>query len=324
MDDALREYARLVEWFGTPDGVRGAYLAYHSSYGGIWPDSYADPAARWALATATATDTAQGLAECHPIWCDPPMVDLVAAAADSHPPEPFQPDHLLAPDGIVLFAKPLPAIWRDAETGDEDLNWLAAVSWATGRSTTGEPVFSVVAWRRHTGVVHHADPDLAVYYPGLRAESYAVGRFGAVPPDHGGPAGPHRILQTFTALCRTRVIREDTHTGSKAARQRAARAGLTDPAIRRVYLRRPEHGQAELDAARAARRGEPTRGHWVRGHWKRQWFGSINEHRMIWIEGYPRGDFTRGTVTGTKTLIAAGGDPRPDPEPRADAPTTDD
>jgi hypothetical protein len=50
----------------------------------------------------------------------------------------------------------------------------------------------------------------------------------------------------------------------------------------------------------------------VRGHWKRQWFGSVEEHRTIWIDGYPRGDFTRGTVTGTKALIASGKAEQPD------------
>jgi hypothetical protein len=44
----------------------------------------------------------------------------------------------------------------------------------------------------------------------------------------------------------------------------------------------------------------------VRGHWKNHWHPSIREHRYIWITGYPRGDFTAGTVTGDKVLIASG------------------
>jgi hypothetical protein len=36
------------------------------------------------------------------------MVDLLAAAADTYPIETIQPHHLIAPDGIVIFAKPMP------------------------------------------------------------------------------------------------------------------------------------------------------------------------------------------------------------------------
>jgi hypothetical protein len=46
----------------------------------------------------------------------------------------------------------------------------------------------------------------------------------ALPDDE---AGPHRILQTLTALCRTSLVRDDVAPASKAARREAARAGLT-------------------------------------------------------------------------------------------------
>lgn len=148
-------------------------------------------------------------------------------------------------------------------------------------------------------------PDLTIHYRGLRLVSFVMGLYGAPPADQGGPAGPNRLLQTFAALCRTPLVHDRTAVGSKAARQTARRLDRADPLIRRVQLRRPEHGQEELDAARAARTGTPPRGHWVRGHWKQQWHASIGEHRTIWISGYPRGDFAAGTVPGRKVLVAS-------------------
>src|SRR5919198_1201182 len=67
VDDALREHARLVEWFATGDGVRGAYLAYDTHYGGDWPEELTAPEARWALAEEAARATGAALVDCHPI-----------------------------------------------------------------------------------------------------------------------------------------------------------------------------------------------------------------------------------------------------------------
>ncbi len=266
------------------------------------------------MAEGTARHTAANLAACHPIWCDPAMVNLIAAAADTHPVEPFYEHQLSAPHGIIIFAKPIPTVWERPGAGGQTVAPLSAITWASALSHAGDPLLSIVSWQRQTGRVRHIDEDVKVYYPGLRPASYVVGRYGA-PRQRTGPAGPNEFLQTLAALCRSPLTGESTSTGSTDARRRARRAGLTDPAIRRVYLRRPEHGQAELHAARAARKGQPARGHWVRGHWKRQWFASIDEHRTIWIEGYPRGDFTLGQVSGTKVLIATGDRP-----PRTAAP----
>lgn len=113
VDDALRQYQALLDWLPTGDGTRAAYLAYHQVFLGDWPPEYAADGDRWRLAEASARDTATALSEAPPVWCDPPMVDLVAAAADTYPPEPFLEHHLPSPNGIVIFARPLPAVWQD-------------------------------------------------------------------------------------------------------------------------------------------------------------------------------------------------------------------
>lgn len=304
VDDALREYAKLIRWFGSGDGVRGVYRFYYDFYQGQWPASLPDEPARWQHAEMTAHDSAELFQRADPVWCDPPMVELLAAAADTYPIEPIQPHHLLAPDGIVIFAKPMPVVWHD-DAGDPTDQRLSAISWAEASSTSdGQRLLGITGWQRAAGLYHFDQPKLAVRYTGLRPATNAIGPYGAAFPDRGA-AGPHRILQTLAALCRTPLVRDEVAPASKAARQEAARAGLTDPPIRRIYLRRPEHAQHELEAARAARAGQPPRGHWVRGHWKNQWHPSNGEHRTIWIAGYPRGDFTAGSLTGTKVLIAS-------------------
>lgn len=304
VDDALRQYTTLLDWLRTGDGTRSAYLAYHQVYLGDWPPQWGTESARWRLAEASARDSAEAFAENPPIWCDPPMVDLVAAAADTYPPEPFLEHHLPAPNGIVFFARPLPAVWPD-QNDEIARRRISAISWTSGMSTSDEPALSIAGWERHTGLDRYRNPDLAIHYRGLRLASFVMGLYGAPPADQGGPAGPNRILQTFAALCRTPLVRDETTPGSKAARQAAQRAGRPDPTIRRVQLRRPEDAEVELEAARAARAGTPPRGHWVRGHWKQQWYASLGEHRSIWISGYPRGDFATGVVPGQKILVAS-------------------
>ena len=313
VDDALRVKADLVDWFRGRDGVKAAYLAYSWFYGPVWP---AELGERWSFAEQTAHDTAASLADTPLIWCDPPMTDLIAAAADTYPPEPFYPHGVPAPDGMVIFAKPLPIVWREAVSGAETQQRLAAISWGTGESTRGRPVLSIVSWVRGTGPFRYPAERLVVRYPGLRLLSQAVGEYGATPEDEGGPAGPNRILQTLVALCRTPLVKDEHAHTSPASRQRATKAGVVDRPVRRIYLRRPDIADAELGAAREHRAGRPPRGHWVRGHWKQQWFASLNEHRPMWITGYARGDFAQGTVTGTKVLIATNRGAAPPPADR--------
>lgn len=77
----------------------------------------------------------------------------------------------------------------------------------------------------------------------------------------------------------------------------------TRSSIRRSYLRHPEYGSMEIQAARGK-----MRAHWVRGHWRRQWYSSIQEHRFIWVDGFPKGNPDRGEVKGSKILVARGDD----------------
>jgi hypothetical protein len=191
VDDALREYAKLVRWYDSADGIREAYNTYRLHYGDVWPTSLPDEEARKRVAERTARATAASMRAFDPIWCDPPMVDMLAAAADTYPTEPMRPEHLLAPDGMVIFAKPLPVVWRG--DGEEEKH-LAAISWGESLSTNdGRPFTSITAWHRYTGLRREGS-GASVRYVGLRPQSHSMGAPWIEPTDVGGPASPHRLL----------------------------------------------------------------------------------------------------------------------------------
>jgi hypothetical protein len=113
------------------------------------------------------------------------------------------------------------------------------------------------------------------------------------------------VLRALGRLSRQPTTIVDEPPVAPRARRAAAKARRGAPAsIRRVSLRHPHLAGHELQAARDARSGHRPRGHFVRGHWKHQWHPSIDEHRLTWVDGDLRGDFTAGVVPGTKVLVA--------------------
>jgi hypothetical protein len=281
-----------------PDGADAVMVQYHRMYDGEWPAVMTDP---YLFARETARESAGIIADADLIWCDPPMVALLAAASDTYPATPIEPRHLVSPSGIVIFSEPVPAVWDDP-TGTQAIHRLSAITWASLVASDGQLAVSVVGWIRAWRQATYRPLNLRVRCRELQIHTSAYGHFGAPTSDAGGPASPSRMLQTLTALLRSPLVSvENTERAASSGSPRRPPAPST---IRRVYLRRPEHGASELQAARDARAGRRHRGHWVSGHWKNQWYPSVEEHRERWIEGYPRGDFDLGDVPGTKVRVA--------------------
>jgi hypothetical protein len=300
-EDALRIKQQLSDWLRSNEGVKAIYVHLYELYHGSWPASVSDP---WHVAEVTARENADLFDTDELIWCDPPMVDLLAAAAEDFPSIAIEPHHLPCPHGIVIFAKPVPAIWDDPTDHSVALHRISALTWGVGQDTEGNAIVSVDGWVRARGQRRHRELGMTVSYRHLQLYTNSMGHFGADPQGAGGIASPSRLLQTLTALLRSPIV--TNHAGPAIAplpRRRRTEAA-SDQAIRRVYVRRHEYAAAELQAARDERAGRPTRGHWVRGHWKMQWYPSIEENRPIWIGGYPRGDFSAGAISGTKVLLA--------------------
>lgn len=81
-DDALRIRDRLCEWLRSRDGADAVMVQYHRMYDGEWPAVMTDP---YLFARQTARESAGIIADADLIWCDPPMVALLAAASDTYP-----------------------------------------------------------------------------------------------------------------------------------------------------------------------------------------------------------------------------------------------
>lgn len=313
VDDASLITARFAEWLGTGDANR---LTQHYVWNWPWPELSIEPGPERRQAAAASNDALAGaIRDQDPIWCDPAMVDLLAVATAELPPvESVQPWQLPAPTaGLVLFAKPLPAEWRHipGQAGGITPDYtdeISAVTWE--RPWPQVPDWWLIRpWGRQQGTgIYNVDGCGKVRCPDLRPTRIIE----VMGNDKPAQQRIGKILIALTALAGTASsVAESRLTAPKKARLRARRAGITDPRVRRLYLHHPEHGAAELNALRAERQGAPRghgmRGHWVRGHWRQQWFPSIQEHRWQWIDGFPRGDFSKGTVNGDRILIAKPG-----------------
>ncbi|MFE6508112.1 hypothetical protein ACFVBP_10615 [Nocardioides sp. NPDC057764] len=306
---ALRVAARFADWLSSPDAARLTRAQVWEA--GFMPEELAGETDLAEMAKESNAELAAGIRGQAPIWVDPAMVDLLAAASAEFSPDGFQPWHLPHPShGLVVLAKPMPADWLgllDLRSGEDTSHRdeICAITWESplaggwlvrswARSTTTGGLY------RFTGAGTIRCPDLR---PAAVVEAASTGSTQAT-------GAATRALVALTALSRTSSnVAEVLEPGSKAARKMAARYRMAEPVVRRLYLNRPESGAAELDALRAERAGAP-RGHWVRGHWKRQWYAATEEHRWHWIDGYPRGDFEKGAVPGARVQVA-----RP---PRAD------
>lgn len=284
-DDALRVASRLTEWLETPGSD---HVTKHLVWG---TDTFSDKRAEHLASTSNELLTHM-LRERDVIWCDPNMVDLLAAAAAAVPAtwnEPLAPHDLIDPEaGIVVFAKPLPAEWS-FEDPSPLLHYETELSAVTWESPLDLPNGLIVrGWTRaetRTLAVAGRRVQVRDLAPSPAIEAPAYGQI---------PAGQPmvRMLRALTALCRDRENTTQEHTiASKRARATARRAGHTTDTVHRIYLRSPDTGLRELEALRAERGG--VRGHWVRGHWRHQWYASVEEHRWVWVSGFPRGDFTR-------------------------------
>lgn len=292
VDDAMRMKGTLVSWLRTGHAARAFHGIWRDSTGIGWPD---EPEERQLVLTAEALEADADQLACEDlVYADPPMTDMIAAAADRFPAMRLRREDFLSPFGLLILAKPLPTIVRTGSDASAEVAG-SAFTWACR-----EGCALAIEWERAHGLYTYEGLG-DVFIQGLMPRT-----FQSVPWDlECGPGStPLSVLRTMTALTRQPLAVSDRPRIGQAVRGLARRSGLDPAAIRRIRLRTPEHGPAELQAAREHHHASPQ-GHWVRGHWRNQSYPSIGEHRAVWIEGYPRGDFSLGTLTGPKALIAA-------------------
>lgn len=108
------------------------------------------------------------------------------------------------------------------------------------------------------------------------------------------------FLRSIAAIARSAQTRSENKVIEHREKKGGRVPNIHKETIRTLSLRNTDYGRYELDAAT----GRKLRQHWVRGHWRNQWYRGEQVNRMIWIDGFVRGDAALGTVTGQKVYVA--------------------
>lgn len=234
-----------------------------------------------------------------PILVDESFANMALAAAESTPKnQGIIPEDLIAPHGAIFFEQ---MIDGDLIPGFISGNSrIRAITWQTHTDKSGSPVAVAVSnWYEAQGSRY-----LWKHY------THILGFNASVTDMHseGSHGGIFHLLRAVGAVARTSYAIDDQVevqlSGSPKSKKGGRKPQPRRPQkIRRLYLRHPEYGAAELDAARGR---QNRRLHWVRGHWRKQWYPSQEIHHIRWIEGHPRGSAELGTVEGERVLIGKG------------------
>ncbi|MFD9635591.1 hypothetical protein [Streptomyces violascens] len=299
--DAIRLKAALTGWFGTDQWIR--YLAADGlpEYGPtFWPEQWPSASLdeRMALFTADEVIPLEAWQDADTVYADAAMCDLVTAAAQSFPQQCVRRDEFLAPIGFLFFAKPVPAAAFAPLLPDQPP--VTAITWAC--VDDGVNAFTWIRTPSGAYDVNGVTVQVTALFPQL---AYFM------PWDSPAHAGTHSVslLRALSALAKQPLTREDSPKIHQSVRSIARNAKIRPESFRRIALRRPEAAAHELAAVRAVAEGRTLAGHWVRGHWRNQYYASVDEHRPLWIEGFPRGDFTQRSPAGERLLVAHGDRP---------------
>lgn len=244
-----------------------------------------------------------------PIWVDGSFSDMMRAAALSAEHATVNVEDLIAPAGVLYFSKAVPF------PGDENqlvraLLWKHLDLLVTGGMTMPVVVAQSFGHGRPNDVYDYNGQPYREPYLKLHRWMFPVVGQSPVPeelPEQARELGRRNLplialLVSFAAIARSPLADQAGGSANDDAED-GDRRGFVSRSLRRSYLRRPEQGSYELDAARG---GHGVRAHWVRGHWRKQWYASVQQHRFVWIAGYPKGDPKLGNVQGQKVLIAKG------------------
>lgn len=225
------------------------------------------------------------------IFAERDFASMMIAAAVSAPKDAvLHPDELLSENGAIFFQEALPV--GELSSWNDTLRPIRGISWVT----IGSDRVFVTLWSDGTDTLVSGEMSLHTdIAPYLYFEVFGFVPFGSeVSSAVAFEAALLRSIMAISASSHAR--RQDV----RPAKPRKLRPEYRDVPVRRVYLSRPEFGDAELASAR----GKPHRLHWVRGHWRNQWFPKLEGHRTIWIDGHPRGNAALGSVGGDKVYVA--------------------
>lgn len=241
---------------------------------------------------------------------DKNLTMMINAAALSAPDTWIQVDELPAPYGICVFEEPI-----QPEPMYQMPEPISAISWGIllfrsensfgQRVETSNGIIMQIAWGLRGGKISPMGMMSSGLGRELNEAQVLPELLGDRVVESTVPLMPS-IIRSLSALNRSPLSVTEIFEPSAEDTQSARLRGIPRSIIRRSYLRKPEQGRLELNAAVDNLYGRVTRGHWVRGFWRQQWYPSSKEYRRIWIEGHARGDFGLGAVAGPKVLVGKG------------------
>lgn len=213
---------------------------------------------------------ARHAAVAEPFWVASEMVALLHVAATKMPQQRLLATDLPCPHGVVAFAEPVAGVrglmWSElADTG---------IIIHTQLDDSGTGLETAYVWR-----FGHTPKESTEGFADLRSRSDST-----VDQDRLGLL--NRYLSTFWTLSQQRLATPSRELGSRAARRRLERLGLSEIAnVRVVRLRRvgpQQSADGSLSVVWSHR--------WmVSGHWRNQWLPSLKAHRLQWIAPYVKG-----------------------------------
>lgn len=247
-------------------------------------------------------------------YLDDATAEMVLAASLNAPAGVLHEDELLAPRGVVFFENPtrvFEEIFDDLPK--DDIPPVRAISWELPFES-GEKLVALTTYFDGSES-DFIDPPLqgVSEEDRVRSEKFAqrtaaymnvgmINNFRLNGIEKGNQDSSQKLLSYLRALSaiarspRTSAVPKPV---TVARRKKGKRSYTKERNVTVMSLHRPETARYELDGARGNTR---LRVHWVRGHWRNQWYATVEDHRLKWIDGFIKGDPDKGIVQNRKVI----------------------
>lgn len=247
-------------------------------------------------------------------YLDDATADMVLAASIGAPDGVLHEDELLAPRGVVFFERPT-RIFEDIfdNLTADDIAPVRAISWELPYEA-GERLVALTTYFDGSETTF-VQPELqgVTEEMRLRSEKFAqqtaaymnvglINNFRLSDYENEFQNSSQKLinyLRALTAIARSPRTNAVTKPVTVARRKKGKRTYTKERNVTVMSLHHPETAQYELDGATGR---SHQRQHWVRGHWRNQWYATVEDHRLKWIDGFIKGDPEKGTVQNRKVV----------------------
>lgn len=234
---------------------------------------------------------------------DTAFMDLLGNMADRAPKEPLHPDELIAADGALFFRQPI--LRSDLVGEDDEPMPIRGISWFSHKEQLHIMLLSDAGGRSYAG--GHIDDRIKPY---LKIATIGEIEFGHNIDDIESQTLAN-LMRSLLHLSQSPIVSNERiqHSAKKKKKHRNKNRSAQTVDITYLSLRPVEQSlrQTTPTGTTPAHSEHHTRRHMARGHWRNQWYPSLQEHRVIWIDEHWRGDADIGIVNG-KTIYIARGD----------------